>query len=526
MQKALIYCRVSSERQKTEGHGLDSQEHRCREYAAQSSYEIEEIFRDSFTGGGDFMKRPAMRELLAYLDKRPHQQYVIIFDDLKRFARDTVFHWNLRSALKVRNATPKCLNYDFSEDPEGRFVETIFAAQNQLEREQNRRQVVQKMKARVEMGYWCLPCLALGYKHQKKTSGSNSVPAPHEPEASIVKDALEGFASGRFTEQVDVQRFLHEARLKGDKEVYLECVKRILQNSIFYAGYIEYPKWEVSLRKGQHQPLISLATHERIQEKLSGKVRTFKKNLLNPDFPLRGFALCYACRGPMTASWSTGRNGKFGYYRCKTKGCTERNKSVAKETIEKEFCSILGKIKPSQNVLELTKAVVRDVWKKKEQDIFAQQKAIQSELNKIEIERERLLERISRATDDKVIETYEVRLGKLAEQELVSKNSLMSLGQHKPNVETALEIVFDFLKNPLAQWRKGDMQRKKLLLKLVFEERLAYNRKSGFETALLSLPLRIFCLPEAQKSRLVEMAGIEPACNERRMHASTEPRLL
>ncbi|KKW27984.1 MAG: hypothetical protein UY69_C0002G0001, partial [Parcubacteria group bacterium GW2011_GWF1_52_5] len=25
---------------------------------------------------------------------------------------------------------------------------------------------------------------------------------------------------------------------------------------------------------------------------------------------------------------------------------------------------------------------------------------------------------------------------------------------------------------------------------------------------------------------LVEMAGIEPACNERRMHASTEPRLL
>src|SRR3989344_136489 len=106
------------------------------------------------------------------------------------------------------------------------------------------------------------------------------------------------------------------------------------------------------------------------------------------------------------------------------------------------------------------------------------------------------------------------------------KNSVMSLGQHKPNVETALEIVFDFLKNPLAQWRKGDMQRKKLLLKLVFEERLAYNRKSGFETALLSLPLRIFCLPEAQKSRLVEMAGIEPACNERRMHASTEPRLL
>ncbi len=29
-QKALIYCRVSSPKQKAEGHGLESQEHRCR----------------------------------------------------------------------------------------------------------------------------------------------------------------------------------------------------------------------------------------------------------------------------------------------------------------------------------------------------------------------------------------------------------------------------------------------------------------------------------------------------------------
>ncbi|MCD8570652.1 MAG: recombinase family protein [Alphaproteobacteria bacterium] len=31
--QAVIYCRVSSKKQATGGHGLDSQEHRCREYA-------------------------------------------------------------------------------------------------------------------------------------------------------------------------------------------------------------------------------------------------------------------------------------------------------------------------------------------------------------------------------------------------------------------------------------------------------------------------------------------------------------
>jgi len=44
----------------------------------------------------------------------------------------------------------ECLNYRFEDTPEGKFVETVFAAQGQLEREQNGRQVRQKMQARVE----------------------------------------------------------------------------------------------------------------------------------------------------------------------------------------------------------------------------------------------------------------------------------------------------------------------------------------------------------------------------------------
>src|SRR3989344_8306752 len=208
MQKAIIYCRVSSDRQANEGHGLDSQEHRCREYAERNNYEVEKVFPDTYTGGGDFLNRPAMRNLLGYVDSKPLENYVIIFDDLKRFARDTVFHWSLRTALKARNVTPKCLNYNFDDSPEGVFVETIFAAQNQLDREQNRRQVMQKMKARLEMGYYPFPSLPVGYQHSKITLTSNSNVVPKEPEASIVKETLEGYASGRFLEQVDVQKFL------------------------------------------------------------------------------------------------------------------------------------------------------------------------------------------------------------------------------------------------------------------------------------------------------------------------------
>ncbi len=137
MQKAIIYCRVSSKRQSTEGHGLDSQEHRCREYAQSRGYEVIKAFRDSFSGGGDFMNRPAMSSLLNFLDKNPATNFVVIFDDLKRLARDTVFHLKLRREFDARKAKVECPNFTFEDTPEGSFIETILAAQGELERKQN-----------------------------------------------------------------------------------------------------------------------------------------------------------------------------------------------------------------------------------------------------------------------------------------------------------------------------------------------------------------------------------------------------
>lgn len=194
--KALIYCRVSSTRQATEGHGLDSQELRCRQHAQAMGYEVEAVFPDDVSGGGDFMKRPGMVAMLSYLDAQRGKPYVVIFDDLKRFARDTEFHIKLRKAFMKRKAKIDCLNFKFEDTPEGRFIETIMAAQGELEREQNSRQVVQKMKARVTAGYWSF-YPPLGYKYHE-VAGHGKLLLRDEPIASIIAEALTGFASGRF----------------------------------------------------------------------------------------------------------------------------------------------------------------------------------------------------------------------------------------------------------------------------------------------------------------------------------------
>lgn len=66
LQKAVIYCRVSSIKQVEEGHGLDSQETRCRDYAARKGYEIVEVFNDRGVSGG-MIDRPGMQSMLGYL---------------------------------------------------------------------------------------------------------------------------------------------------------------------------------------------------------------------------------------------------------------------------------------------------------------------------------------------------------------------------------------------------------------------------------------------------------------------------
>lgn len=130
--QALIYCRVSDTKQKIEGNGLESQEFRCRQYATEKNYDVDKVFHDDVSGGGDFAKRPGMIALLSYLENNQKTDYVVIFDDLKRLARDTMFHWQLRHAMANFGARLECLNYTFDDSPEGEFVETLFAAQGQL----------------------------------------------------------------------------------------------------------------------------------------------------------------------------------------------------------------------------------------------------------------------------------------------------------------------------------------------------------------------------------------------------------
>src|SRR4051794_40449845 len=138
MSKSLIYCRVSSDRQVKEGHGLEGQELRCRKYAESRGYEVAAVFRDEGVSGG-VIEREGMQALLDFLDKEGHKgECVVVIDDIKRLARDLMGHFTLRKAIGSRGATLESPSHKFGDEPEEVFVESIMAATAELERNQNR----------------------------------------------------------------------------------------------------------------------------------------------------------------------------------------------------------------------------------------------------------------------------------------------------------------------------------------------------------------------------------------------------
>jgi site-specific DNA recombinase len=509
-KKALIYCRVSSKKQAKEGHGLDSQEARCREYAAANGLEVAAVFPDDVSGGGDFMKRPGMLALLCYLDAQPRGGYVVIFDDLKRFARDTEFHLQLRRAFKTRKAEVKCLNFNFEDTPEGRFIETILAAQGELDREQNARQVTQKMRARLMSGYWAFRA-PIGYRYERR-AGHGKLLVRNEPLASIVAEVLEGFASGRLGSITEVKRFLEAQPAfprNSNDEVHETRVIELLSRPI-YAGHISVPDWNLHLVPGKHEPLISLATYQAIQDRRLGVAKVPARVDLSEEFPLRGFVACGHCGEPLTGCWSKGRSARYAYYLCDTRHCAMTRKSIRREEMEKAFENLLRSLKPSEGLFNLAYQMFRDFWEARIASGNTQGKSLEQDIRLIERKIEALLDRIVDANGEAVIAAYEKRIAELETQKALMRERIANCGRPLKSFGDTYRTAFDFLANPYNLWTSPRIEDRRAVLKLVFADRLTWVRGEGYRTAKISMPFKVLGSINMQKKEVVEVSGIEP----------------
>lgn len=224
----------------------------------------------------------------------------------------------------------------------------------------------------------------------------------------------------------------------------------------------------------------------------------------------------------MTASWSVGRTKKYPYYRGRNeKNCDSCKKSFNGHKMEKQFVSLLKKLQPSENATGLVEAIFLEEWNSRAAQLKAKINKAHRQLKELDEEQNRLISRVAGADKEKVARAYEKRV-----EEIDDERQKLLAATKKSNVEeedfgTALQAVFSILKNPSKYWIEGDFQRKRLVLKLVFNEPITYSPENGFGTGNLSIPVRLFKQKPSKGSQYVEMGGVEPPSELGQIHEST-----
>lgn len=534
-KNSIIYCRISSKWQEEWGW-LNSQEVSCRNYCNRQWYKIVEVFQDSFTGWD--LDRPWINALFKFIDdynsKNTGKIDVFVVDDINRIARSYEVHLAITRELRKRDIAYETVNMKFEDTPIGKLIEGIMALNSEFFRIENKARVISRQESRLLDGYrpWDYP---IGYRNENAPVGGKML-VIDAPNASKIKQALEGYADGLFNSTIEVAQFLekqgidmrkYKKKRKDSTKIHPSFAQRVLKN-ILYTGYIEYKAitrnkdwsikkhWDISLRKGKHEGIISLETHYKIQEKLKSK-RPYTKAVLtiNDDYPLRWSLVCNCCWLHITSGKSRSKSKKQIAYYQSNKKCINHSKSISSDLLHNQMKEILAEIGVNKNFLGFMKILIQKEYNDRNENKALSNKQLDKSLVEIDKEIDNLVSAIASSWSEIVRKKLEQ---KVEEKELERLKIEWKIRDNKADIwiSKTLDIAFKTLENPLYIWEKGTIDQRQMLLKLVFSKKIPIDFSTGiyWTPPYSSLYLHLNNISE-QDLRQLEVMGFEPMSESR-----------
>ena len=314
MTTAVTYLRVSSAEQ-VKNTSLDDQAARTRKHIESKGWTLLRSFREEGKSAKDG-ERPELKAMLRFCQEN-EVDYVVALD-MTRLSRNTEVFLKLRRQFSSFGTKLSFVAFDPGDSIEGEFMSTIQAAVAEFDNRQRGLKAKRGMDAMVKAGGWPT-CAPRGFKCVRK----GRIPSLSiDPETSFpIRKAFEDAADGRLT-------VAEAGRTIGISPAH---VAEFFARPVF-AGYNLV---DGQLVKGSWEGLVTLDTWQRVQDRIKHKVHTKQT-----DFWLRGFVCC-ECGHMLTASYSKGRGGRYGYYHCKQ--CGARHPARRTEDSFKAWLDDLGR---------------------------------------------------------------------------------------------------------------------------------------------------------------------------------------
>lgn len=276
--KVAIYIRVSTLDQAREGYSLEAQENTLRKWAFDKKFEIFDLYADRGISGKSIAHRPEMRRLLA--DAKERKFNMVSFWALSRFSRSVSDLYNIME--KFQKWDISMISYTEAFDTSssmGRAMIGIIGVFAQLERELISERVSAALAEKAAQGKpTCYNILGYDYDKKTKTLFVN------KQEAVYVRFVYEKYLIYKNLSQVVELCINMGYSGRRGRTPKPQSILVILTRPV-YCGYNSF---HGKIYKGNHEPIITVQTYNRVQNLLrkQGKIqgRTRITELINlPD---------------------------------------------------------------------------------------------------------------------------------------------------------------------------------------------------------------------------------------------------
>jgi site-specific DNA recombinase len=148
--RAVIYCRVSTDKQEVDGESLDYQEEKCKQYAGLHDIEIVLILREAKSGFIHYSLREKLT--LARQMVRDRIADMIIVFDLRRFSRNFVHSAMIFEEVESNGGEIVSVSENIDNSLTGKLIRSILAWSAESERHKIVEYANRRWQTRVEVG--------------------------------------------------------------------------------------------------------------------------------------------------------------------------------------------------------------------------------------------------------------------------------------------------------------------------------------------------------------------------------------
>ena len=444
MNKCIIYCRKSTDREDRQIQSLTDQRKWCEEIAQNLGYDVVEVISESISGKNP-ETRPGFKKMLKMLKDGKADR--IITWKANRLARNPidqsyiewyVQEWVIREILSSDGS--------FRTGDNVLILRMHFGMATQFSIDL-KKDTIRGMRSKVENG-GIVAKPPRGYSIE----WGEAVP---DLEARVIKDIFDLRSQGWGMPDISKEMYdRHRFQTSSGKPVTHSYIAKIVSNP-FYYGVIQ---WAGELFSWRHEPIIS----KEVWEKVNGIQRwtSYEKHDENAYFWLRGKVLDADTGAILTASFI---KKKYVYFH--TPSRSERKIYFNQQGIIDWFDANIHLFVVPDKLRGPVKSLFSDMLKWKQKDTWDMRKALQKKEVEITRRKQSLLK--LRVDEEITQEEFLEEKNRLVNELQEIKMSLVSADELDDNILTSIDTLMVFCTNLVQYWKEADLPLKIDIIKLL-----------------------------------------------------------